>query len=101
MPFLKQCITVEEENCEFENAEEMLIKVDRLIEVLKGNYAAQLVFSSLSASSTTNVTVRDNPEDMSSYPKLTKIQFFLPRPSDVFRGLSGFYRAGRYPSVSH
>lgn len=86
--FLKRCITVEEENCEFENAGEMLTKLDRLIEVLKGKYATQLVFSFLSAHSTTNVQIRADPENTSQYPSLTKIRVFLPRPATVFRAFA-------------
>lgn len=86
--FLKQCITVEEEGCKFENAGELLIGLDRLVEILKGNYQTQLVFSFLSTHSTNNVIIRANPEDGSPYPKLMKIRLFLSRPSTIFRAFA-------------
>lgn len=85
---LTSCITTLERNCKPQDAGELLTQIDELIDVLKGNYQTQLVFSFYSTHSTTHASIFTSPEPNARYPQLRGVQVFLPRPSDEFRAFT-------------
>jgi len=86
--FLKDYITTDEENCKAEHAGKMLEQLDALIDVLRGNYQTQLIFSFISTHSTTNVPIFATPDPHPNYPQLREMRVFLPRPSHKFRAFA-------------
>jgi serine/threonine protein kinase len=98
---LTHCITTHERNCEPENAGELLIHLDGLINALRGNYQTQLIFSFYSSHSITNVPLLlSNLEEPSQYHGLKKLQIFLPRPAREFRGLARVLTPGPTSDVT-
>ena len=85
---LMSCITTLEKNCKSQDARELLAQIDELIDILKGNYQTQLVFSFYSSHSTTHIQVFTSSDAHTQYPQLRGLRVFLPRPCDEFRAFA-------------
>lgn len=85
---LTSCITTLERNCKPQDALELLAQIDELIDVLKGNYQTQLVFSFYSSHSTTHIPILTSSDAHTQYPQLRGLRVFLPCPCDEFRAFA-------------
>jgi len=83
--FLEECITTSEEDGLFENAGDLLNRLDELLNQLRGTVQESLLFSFISTHSSTHVIIRPGYEDVPRYASLTRLQMYLPNRTKRLR----------------
>jgi|CXWL01.1.fsa_nt_gi serine/threonine protein kinase len=82
---LMECITSKEKECKFDNAGDLLVRLDELLCQLTGRSQTHLVFSFLSVHSTTDIPVLAYDDPAPRYPSLKGLQVLFPNKCKVLR----------------